>query len=78
MGLACKICIAEQGLRGSDVANLPQTEEELFEHIESVHHIPVIREGETKDTATERFLRAHPEAATCADCKEKGAAWIDG
>ena len=76
MGLACKICIAEHGLRGSDVANLPQTEEELFEHIEAVHHMPVVRKGETKDEATERFLREHPEAATCSHCKENGAAWM--
>ena len=46
MALACKYCIMYKGLKGSDVANLPQTEEELYSHIEHEHHIPVRRENE--------------------------------
>ena len=75
MGLACKICIAEHGLRGSDIANLLQTEKGLVEHIESVHHTPVIRDGETEEMATRRFLREHPEAASCSECKKNEAVW---
>jgi hypothetical protein len=48
MPLACKICIANKGLKGSEIGSLPQNEEELMEHLERVHHMPIIREGETK------------------------------
>jgi len=51
---ACKICILTRGLRGSDLANLPKTEDELFEHLEKVHGITVAREGETAEQATAR------------------------
>jgi len=76
MALACKICIAEKGLRGSEIASLPKTEEELFDHIEAVHHRPVVREGETPKEAMERFLKKHPDAASCQECIEAGAPWI--
>lgn len=75
MPLACKICIAEKGLRGSEIASLPKTEEELFDHIESAHHRPVVREGETQQQAMERFLKKHPDAASCQDCIAAGAPW---
>lgn len=75
MAYACKICIAQKGLRGSEIASLPQTEEELMEHMEAVHHIPVIREGETEEQAVERFLKKHPEAKTCPECIAAGASW---
>lgn len=75
MALACKICIARSGLRGSEIGSLPQTEEELFEHIESVHHMPVRREGETEEEAQARFLEKYPEARDCAECREAGAPW---
>ena len=75
MALACKICIATKGLRGSEIASLPQTEEELEEHLEAVHHMPVIRVGETEEQAEERFLKNHPEAKTCPDCIRAGASW---
>lgn len=75
MALACKLCIAGRGLRGSEIAGLPQNEEELIAHMESVHHTPVVREGETKAEATTRFLQEHPEAADCEECKASGAPW---
>lgn len=65
MPLACKICIVSKGLKGSDVGSLPQTEEELAEHIEREHHTIVIRVGETKEQALRRVL-AKPE--TCSEC----------
>jgi hypothetical protein len=70
--------MATRGLRGSDIGSLPKDEEELFEHIESVHHMPVVREGETEEQATERFLRKHPEARDCPECKAAGALWAKG
>ncbi len=42
--ITCKICIARYGLRLSDTDRLFKTEEELHEHFENVHGIPVIRE----------------------------------
>lgn len=65
----------QKGLRGSEIRSLPQTEEELMEHIELAHHIVVKREGETELQAEDRFLKAHPEAATCEDCVRHGAPW---
>ncbi len=76
MALACKICIATKGLSGSDLAALPQTEEELFVHLEKEHHIVVTREGESIEAATERFLSTYPEARTCEDCRQRGAPWM--
>lgn len=75
MPLACKICIAEKGLRGSEISSLPETEEELFNHIEAAHHRPVMREGETQEAAIERFLKNNPDAANCSECVEAGAPW---
>jgi hypothetical protein len=75
MALACKICIMEQGLKGSDIAFLPRTEEEFFDHMEKVHHNMVVREGETEEQAQERFLKKHPEALTCKECIANGAPW---
>ncbi len=64
------ICIATKGLRGSDIGGLPQTEEELAEHMERVHHMIVIRKGETLEQATERCDRLYPERLRCAECQE--------
>jgi len=78
MPLACKICIAFNGLRGSDIAKLPETEEELWDHIECCHHIPVQRPGETALQCKERFYAANPEARNpktckCPECAERRA-----
>lgn len=75
MALACKICIITKGLRGSEIAGLPQNEQELVDHIEKVHHMPVTREGETEEEAEARFLRKYPEAKSCPECIAAGAPW---
>ena len=62
MALACKYCILTKGLRGSDISKCPQNEEELAQHIESEHHIPVRRKNETAAECNERFQRENPEA----------------
>ena len=73
MAIACKYCIAIKGLKGSEISSLPQTEEELYDHIEKEHHIPVQREGESKDEALTRFKRETPDAGgpncKCPDCQ---------
>lgn len=75
MAFACKFCLATNGLRGSEIADLPQTEEELYDHIEAVHHIVVKRHGETEKQATERFVGRYPAVKTCDDCYNVGASW---
>ena len=75
MALACKICIAQRGLRGSEIGNLPQNEEELFDHMEQVHHMPVQRDGESHEECIKRFLEKYPEARTCPECIAAGAEW---
>jgi len=75
MAYACKICIMEKGLKGSDIDDLPQTEEELADHMEEVHHMPVIREGQTKEQAIEHFIKKYPEARDCPECIAAGAPW---
>lgn len=75
MALACKICIMEKGVRGSDIKDLPQNEEELADHMEKVHHMPVQREGETHEQCIKRFIEKYPEAKTCPKCIAAGAEW---
>ena len=68
MAIACTYCILTKGLKGSEISSLPRTEEELFQHIEHEHHIPVQREGETGRQCMDRFKRENPEAGG-PDCK---------
>jgi hypothetical protein len=75
MGLACRICIATGGLQGSEISSLLQNEEELIEHMEKVHHMPVIMPGETKQQATDRFLKKYPGAKNCPVCQGRRAPW---
>lgn len=75
MPLACKICVAKRGLWGSEIDSLFQNEEELFDHIEKVHHTPVQREGETHEQCIKRFVEKYPEAKTCLECIAAGAEW---
>jgi hypothetical protein len=76
MPLACTICITTVGLRGSEIDKLPTTKEELYEHMEKVHHVVVKRAGESSEQALARFLKTYPEASTCEDCKRRGAPWV--
>jgi len=69
MPLACKYCILTRGLKGSEIPNLPETDEQLYQHIEAEHHIPVRRENETELQCKERFYRDNPQARNPATCK---------
>jgi hypothetical protein len=51
---ACKICILTRGLKGSELDQLPKTDEELYDHLERVHGYIVVREGETREQAEQR------------------------
>jgi hypothetical protein len=49
------------------------TEEQLFDHIENEHGIPVMREGETKEQAiarcAEKGIVSDRSECTCKDCE---------
>ena len=81
MARACRYCIMTKGLRGSEIADLPQTDEEFCDHVEREHHIPVRREGETKEQAQKRFQEQNPEAGgpncRCPGCQAKREAGED-
>ncbi len=78
--VVCRFCIAANGLRGADLANWPDektpgAEEWLYHHIESVHHMPVTRDGETREQAQARFFTTYPLAGTdacrCPACEAR-------
>lgn len=75
MPLACKICIMQKGLKGCEIGSLSETQEELNDHMEKVHHMPVQREGETHEGCIKRFIEKYPEAKTCQECIAAGAEW---
>lgn len=75
MTIACKICIAKKGLRGCDIDSLFNTQDELNDHIEKVHHMVIVNESETEEEADARFIAKYPEARTCPDCIAAGAPW---
>jgi hypothetical protein len=75
MPLACKLCIAERGLKFADIDGLPQTQAALIEHFELLHHLPVQRDGETLDQMHERFVREHPDVLDCENCARENAPW---
>jgi len=63
--------VGKYGLRVSEISSLPQNE---YDHMD--HHMPVQREGETKEQCIERFLKSHLEALDCKECREVGAEWV--
>lgn len=75
MPLACRVCIMKDGLKGSEIDSLPKNEEELMNHLEKVHHMPVRMPGESHKQCIERFLKKYPEARTCPECIAAGAEW---
>ncbi len=53
----------------------PMDQEDLWTHLESKHHTPVVRKGESLDHALQRFASEYPEVKTCDDCAKKKAPW---
>jgi hypothetical protein len=66
----CRYCIMMKGLHGSDLHTWPTIDdhEAQARHIESEHHVPVQREGETEEQTEARFKREQPDAGG-AHCK---------
>jgi hypothetical protein len=77
MARVCRYCILYRGIRGSDLANFPQTDKEfatwIGPHIEAEHHIPVRRNNETIEQCKVRFAREQPDAGgpncKCPKCE---------
>ena len=59
----CRLCIVTKGLRGSELIDWPDTDDEegQVRHIEEVHRIPVVRVRESQAEAEERLRRENPE-----------------
>jgi hypothetical protein len=75
MAIACKYCIRSKGLKGSELSELFQTEEEFLRHLEREHHIPIKRDDETEAQCQARFRRENPEAGgpncRCPECQDR-------
>jgi len=65
----CDLCILEHGAEWLDSASAPKSEEELAVHLESEHHMPTARQGETMEECKRRFLKLYPEAQILETCK---------
>lgn len=69
----CQKCIMQFGFRLSDKSKTFETDEELYEHIENVHGIFVMRKGETEQQAEERCAKkgivADRSICQCEECK---------
>jgi len=69
----CQKCIIQFGFRISDKNKTFETDEELAEHMEIVHGIPVMREGEIEKECMERCakkgLSPDRNKCVCEECK---------
>lgn len=74
MAIACRYCITKKGLKGSEIKNLPQTDEEFANHVEETHGILVMREGETEEQTKQRCAKkgivSDRMKCQCGDCRE--------
>jgi len=60
----------ERGIKGSELEEQHlKTDEDLINHIESEHHIPVKRDNETVKQCMNRFYKQYPEAKNTETCK---------
>ena len=71
----CRYCVLKYGIKGSELKekNL-ETDEDLYNHIEEVHGIPVGREGETEQQTKKRCaakgIVEDRGKCQCQECKE--------
>ena len=71
----CRYCVMKYGVKGSELAdkNL-ENDEDFYNHVEEVHGIPVVREGETEEQAKERCAAKgivdDRNKCQCQECKE--------
>lgn len=66
MGYACKFCIALYGLKGTDVAQLPEDEEVVRKHVKTAHGYPdrsardILGCGHERELAADLIERSDP------------------
>lgn len=69
----CPRCVAQFGFKLSDKDKTFETDEELHEHMENVHGVIVIREGEIEKEAKERCAKKgivlDRTKCDCEECK---------
>mgnify|MGYP001583873331 CR=1 FL=1 len=69
----CQRCIVQFGFKLADKNKTFETDEELFEHLEMIHGIPVRREGETEKDCMKRTakkgLSSDRNKCVCEECK---------
>jgi len=69
----CQKCIVQFGFKLTDKGKSFETDEESYEHLEMIHGIPVIREGETKEECERRCqakgLSSDRNKCICEECK---------
>lgn len=70
--MACRYCVLEKGIIAGDFF---KTQEELIEHIEMVHDMPIRGPGESHTDATARVKKKNPRlggpSCQCPACKGK-------
>lgn len=67
MPIICRYCVAIKGF-SFKTGQVFQTEDELIEHIEMEHDMPVTRPGETEEETMTRFKAKNPRAGG-PDCQ---------
>jgi hypothetical protein len=72
-GALCPVCTLRHGLTYAPIVF--KDRERFFQHLETAHHMPVPRAGESEGQAVRRFLEENPEALDCSQCKAAGASW---
>lgn len=77
MKVACKLCIMAKGLKGDDIlGNLFESEEDMYQHLEKDHGVPVRRENETDAECQERFKRENPAAVIDDEMNKDRVEWL--
>ncbi len=71
--ITCTICVGRNGFTLADKDRIFESDNELANHMEDVHGIPVAREGETTDQAEERCAQkgvvVDRSICACKDCQ---------
>lgn len=75
MANICKYCVMRYGIKGSEIYEKDlSNDEDFYNHIEEVHGIPVMREGETKEDTEKRCaakgIVSDRNKCQCQECKE--------
>ena len=71
--MVCKICVSQKGYRLANKESSFGVDNELYDHVENEHGIPVRRDGETRKQAKKRCrekgITNNKDTCQCGDCK---------